>query len=143
MDLFESLGSGRSFTAAIFLTLSAWITSIRARRRVKKALGRKATDMELASLNTWMQVEEKNSSAGRAVLYIHGEAKQFRVLYPAGSTCFFPWFSCKAPSGASENSPAWSAPGPKHAPLLRVIGWSQRNAGLQEMSSGVRLQPDG
>jgi hypothetical protein len=31
---------------------------MRVRRRMKKSLGRKATDLELASLNTWMRVEE-------------------------------------------------------------------------------------
>ncbi|HEX3155912.1 MAG TPA: hypothetical protein VHV32_14890 [Candidatus Angelobacter sp.] len=43
---------------AIWLTVSGWIVSLRARRRMKKSLGRKATDLELASLNTWMSVEE-------------------------------------------------------------------------------------
>ena len=43
---------------AIWLTVSGWIVSLRARRRMKKSLGRKATDLELASLKTWMRVEE-------------------------------------------------------------------------------------
>ena len=42
----------------IWLTVSGWIVSLRARRRLKKSLGRKATDLELASLTTWMKVEE-------------------------------------------------------------------------------------
>ena len=50
-------GSGR-ITDAIWLTVSGWIVSLRARRRLKKSLGRKATDQELASLTTWMKVEE-------------------------------------------------------------------------------------
>jgi len=50
-------GNGR-ITKAIWLTISGWIVSLRARRRMKKSLGRKATDLELASLNTWMRVEE-------------------------------------------------------------------------------------
>jgi hypothetical protein len=50
-------GNGR-VTEAIWITLSGWIVSLRARRRMKKSLGRKATDLELASLNTWMRVEE-------------------------------------------------------------------------------------
>ncbi|MBZ5493295.1 MAG: hypothetical protein LAO76_20450 [Acidobacteriia bacterium] len=43
---------------AIALTVSGWIVTVRVRRRMKKSLGRKATDLELASLNTWMRVEE-------------------------------------------------------------------------------------
>jgi hypothetical protein len=51
-------GNGR-VTKAIWITLSGWIVTLRARRRMKKSLGRKATDLELASLNTWMRVEEE------------------------------------------------------------------------------------
>ena len=50
-------GSGR-VAKAIWLTVSGWIVSLLARRRMKKSLGRKATDLELASLKTWMRVEE-------------------------------------------------------------------------------------
>jgi hypothetical protein len=50
-------GKGR-ITKAIWLTISGWIVSLRARRRMKKSLGRKASDLELASLKTWMAVEE-------------------------------------------------------------------------------------
>ncbi|HEY2360928.1 MAG TPA: hypothetical protein VGK36_07430 [Candidatus Angelobacter sp.] len=45
-------------TNGIWLTVSGWIVSLRARRRMKKSLGRNATDLELASLKTWMRVEE-------------------------------------------------------------------------------------
>jgi hypothetical protein len=51
-------GGGGRLTDAIWLTVSDWIVSLRARRRLKKSLGRKATDQELASLTTWMKVEE-------------------------------------------------------------------------------------
>lgn len=43
---------------AIALTVSGWIVTVRVRRRMKKSLGRRATDLELASLKTWMRVEE-------------------------------------------------------------------------------------
>lgn len=43
---------------AIWITISEWIVTLRARRRMKKSLGRNATDLELASLKTWMRVEE-------------------------------------------------------------------------------------
>lgn len=43
---------------AIWITVSGWIVTLRAQRRMKKSLGRKATDLELASLKTWMRVEE-------------------------------------------------------------------------------------
>jgi hypothetical protein len=51
-------GGHRRITEAIWMTISGWIVSLRARRRMKKSLGRNATDLELASLNTWMRVEE-------------------------------------------------------------------------------------
>jgi hypothetical protein len=50
-------GNGR-LAKAIWITVSGWIVSLRARRRMKKSLGRKASDLELASLKTWMAVEE-------------------------------------------------------------------------------------
>ena len=43
--------------------VSTWIVTLRAQRRMKKTLGRKATDLELASLSTWMRVEELEQSA--------------------------------------------------------------------------------
>ena len=43
---------------AIWITVSGWIVSLRVRRRMKKSMGRKVTDLELASLNTWMRVAE-------------------------------------------------------------------------------------
>jgi hypothetical protein len=43
---------------AIWITVSGWIVSLRVRRRMKKSLGRDATNLELASLNTWMRVAE-------------------------------------------------------------------------------------
>jgi hypothetical protein len=51
-------GGGGRLTDAIWLTVSDWIVSLRARRTMKKSLGRSATDLELASLTTWMKVEE-------------------------------------------------------------------------------------
>ena len=42
----------------IGVSVSGWIVTMQVRRRMKKSLGRKATDLELASLKTWMAVEE-------------------------------------------------------------------------------------
>jgi hypothetical protein len=53
--------NGRLLTLIVVLTVttvSAWITAYRMRRRIKKALGKRATDAELTSINTWMKVEE-------------------------------------------------------------------------------------
>jgi hypothetical protein len=46
-------------TRAIWITVSGWIVTLQVRRRMKKSLGRRASDLELASLQTWMRVEEK------------------------------------------------------------------------------------
>ena len=39
-------------------TISAWITGLVMRRRMRRALGRKVSDRELTSINTWMRVKE-------------------------------------------------------------------------------------
>lgn len=54
-DLFDGLVE---FAAVIAVTVSAWIVTRQVRRRMQKSLGRKPADLELASLNTWMNVEE-------------------------------------------------------------------------------------
>jgi len=54
-DLFDGLFE---FGAVIAVTLSGWIVTRQVRRRMTKSLGRSATDLELASLKTWMRVEE-------------------------------------------------------------------------------------
>jgi hypothetical protein len=56
--MFDALDGFTEFAKAIMMTVSEWIVTLRARRRMKKSLGRKATDLELASLKTWMRVEE-------------------------------------------------------------------------------------
>ena len=43
--------------------LSAWAVTRRAQKRMKKSLGRKATDLEMASLSTWMRVDESEQHA--------------------------------------------------------------------------------
>jgi hypothetical protein len=57
--MFDILDGLVGFIAVIALTVSGWIVTLQARRRMKKSLGRRATDLELASLKTWMRVEEK------------------------------------------------------------------------------------
>ena len=46
------------FVAVIAVTVSAWIVTRQVRRRMGKSLGKTPTDLELASLKTWMKVEE-------------------------------------------------------------------------------------
>ena len=42
--------------------IGAWITASRMRRKISGALGRKATDADLTSMTTWMQVAEVDRS---------------------------------------------------------------------------------
>jgi hypothetical protein len=42
----------------IISVVSAWITGVRMRRKIRKDLGRKATDADLTSIDTWMKVDE-------------------------------------------------------------------------------------
>jgi hypothetical protein len=55
MDLIDGLFE---FLGVIAVTVSAWIVTRQVRRRMKKSLGREPADLELASLKTWMRVEE-------------------------------------------------------------------------------------
>lgn len=52
---------------AVVTIVSAWITGIGMRRRIKRALGRKATKGDLTSIDTWMKVEEKEAKNGKAL----------------------------------------------------------------------------
>jgi hypothetical protein len=42
----------------IISVVSAWITGVRMRRKIRKDLGRKATNLDLTSIDTWMKVDE-------------------------------------------------------------------------------------
>lgn len=44
--------------AVLVAALSSAIVTFQARRRMKKALGKRASDLDLASLKSWMQVAE-------------------------------------------------------------------------------------
>jgi len=46
-------------------TVSAWITGIQMRRKIRRDLGRKATDADLTSIDTWMKVDEVEERSGR------------------------------------------------------------------------------
>jgi hypothetical protein len=47
------------FLGLIAVTVSAWIVTRQVQRRMRKSLGKTPTDLELASLKTWMKVEER------------------------------------------------------------------------------------
>jgi membrane protease YdiL (CAAX protease family) len=52
---------GRYDLVTLFLVyscVSSWIIGIRMRRKIRRDLGRKATDADLVSIDTWMKVEE-------------------------------------------------------------------------------------
>jgi hypothetical protein len=56
--MFDTIDALIGMIGLFALTVSGWIVTARVRRRMGKSLGRKATDLELASLKTWMRVEE-------------------------------------------------------------------------------------
>jgi hypothetical protein len=56
--MFSSISTLYILGSVIALTVSGWIVTIRVRRRMRKSLGRTPSDLELASLKTWMQVEQ-------------------------------------------------------------------------------------
>ena len=55
LDPFDGL---IEFGEVIAVTVSEWKVTRQVRRRMQKSLGREASDLELASLKTWMKVEE-------------------------------------------------------------------------------------
>jgi hypothetical protein len=56
--MFDALDTLIELIAVIALTVSGWIVTTQVRSRMKKSLGKTPTDLELASLKTWMKVEE-------------------------------------------------------------------------------------
>jgi hypothetical protein len=46
------------FLGVTAVTVSAWIVTRQVRLRMRKSLGKTPSDLELASLKTWMKVEE-------------------------------------------------------------------------------------
>jgi hypothetical protein len=57
-DMFDMTDGLSGISKAIVATVSEWIVTLRARRRMRKSLERKATDLDLISLKTWMRVDE-------------------------------------------------------------------------------------
>jgi hypothetical protein len=45
-------------------TVTGWVIGIRNRRRINRTLGRQATDADLLSLETWMEVENQEQKKG-------------------------------------------------------------------------------
>jgi hypothetical protein len=56
--MFDAIGTLHILGIVIGAAVSGWIVTMQVQRRMKKSLGRNATDLELASLKTWMRVEE-------------------------------------------------------------------------------------
>jgi hypothetical protein len=56
--MFDAIGTLHILGVVIGAAFSGWIVTMQVQRRMKKPLGRNATDLELASLKTWMRVEE-------------------------------------------------------------------------------------
>jgi hypothetical protein len=54
----DVIGTLYVFGIVIGVTVSGWIVTRQVRRRMRKTLGRTPSDLELASLKTWMQVEQ-------------------------------------------------------------------------------------
>jgi hypothetical protein len=47
----------------IITTIAAWVTAYRMRKKMKKALGRNLSEVELTSINAWMRVAESEKNA--------------------------------------------------------------------------------
>jgi hypothetical protein len=49
---------GISVTGITVILVSDWLTGIQMRRRISRDLGRKATDADLTSIETWIKVDK-------------------------------------------------------------------------------------
>jgi hypothetical protein len=56
--MFDIFDGFFEFLGVIAVTVSAWIVTRKVRDRMRKSLGKTPSDLELASLKTWMAVEE-------------------------------------------------------------------------------------
>jgi uncharacterized protein YneF (UPF0154 family) len=54
----DVIGTMYTVSVIIVMAISGWWVTRQVRRRMKKTLGRNPSDLELASLKTWMQVEQ-------------------------------------------------------------------------------------
>jgi hypothetical protein len=57
--MFDMLDALIGMVGLIALTISGWIVTKQVRLRMRKSLGKTPTDLELASLKTWMKVQER------------------------------------------------------------------------------------
>jgi hypothetical protein len=46
--------------------IATWITTVVARRRMRRALGRRVTDSELTSISSWMKAVESEQRTGQS-----------------------------------------------------------------------------
>lgn len=51
-------GQPEALVSIVVATVWAWITGVRMRLKIKKDLGRKATEADLTSIDTWIKVDE-------------------------------------------------------------------------------------
>jgi hypothetical protein len=61
MDFLDGLFE---FAGAIAVKVSEWKVTRQVRGRMGKSLGKTPSDLELASLKTWMKVEEREQEQG-------------------------------------------------------------------------------
>ena len=61
MDLLDGLFQ---YVEALAVKVSEWKVTWQVRRRMRKSLGKTPSDLELASLKTWMKVEEREQEQG-------------------------------------------------------------------------------
>jgi len=79
----------------IISVVSAWITGLRMRRKIRQDLGRKATDADLTSIDTWMKVDEVEQQKKRNrpvspdwnIHFLKGGLPVLSHFMPTGSQC--------------------------------------------------------
>jgi hypothetical protein len=72
----EEITSGIFIITVIAAPLGVWVAGVRMRRTIKRVLRRKATGQDLASINTWMRVDEQAERQGERRLHIASLRKE-------------------------------------------------------------------
>jgi hypothetical protein len=49
----------------VFTAVTSFIMGVEMRRKIRKDLGRKATDLDLAGIDTWIEVDEAEEKAAK------------------------------------------------------------------------------
>jgi hypothetical protein len=116
------------WTIIILSAISAWITGIRMRRKIKRVLGREATGTDLASIKTWMQVDEQirckeGPKAGGSQDSVASQVSDAPEFDEASFDNGVETSAFTTPASTGLIFPAYPTPGVEIVPTTYTNGW--------------------